>query len=432
MDFFKKINFLTTFKHYKINKNLIKDSSKLDETDCVLCFTAITCLSNPIIYCSKCERGAHRVCLRLSSVPSEDFFCVTCSEELNKKNIKHEKEVKLPVICKLSTTNWMNNYKLQEFSLNKSRRHREQKYQILVDREILIMKNRNPASRTEDINRVLSSKINIKFDGKLKKLSEYWAFLEISQKLLLLTVYSLIKANIKTRMYNDNNLGLVFDLERNKLFVNNKSQQNKIILPFDKKYPFEDWIYNSKSCIKSKFKFEENQYSQEPKFKIKMKDDSNWKKKLHKEPTIDFQKDEIADQKKKDRERLKIINDVISDGMSDKVKRKKQSQDFQVFCCKSMMILKKFLDDDKNLKKCIKGDLNHIQKMNKEIKNEIKRAVQIFKNCQVDNDSRDNSANKFENIEIKTENNNEKKSILEKRGNMILSKIVKKKIKKVK
>ena len=89
-DFYKKINFLTTFEHYKINKNLIKNSSKLDETDCVLCFTAITCLSNPIIYCSKCERGAHRVCLKLCSVPSEDFFCVTCSNELENKCNKKE------------------------------------------------------------------------------------------------------------------------------------------------------------------------------------------------------------------------------------------------------------------------------------------------------------------------------------------------------
>ena len=76
----KRIQFLTSEEHQLTNEHLLLDDpNKLDETDCVLCFTAITCLSNPIIYCAKCERGAHKICLRLEKVPMGDFWCPDCT-----------------------------------------------------------------------------------------------------------------------------------------------------------------------------------------------------------------------------------------------------------------------------------------------------------------------------------------------------------------
>lgn len=75
----KRMEFLTSEDHQLTNEHLLLDDpNKLDETDCVLCFTATTCLSNPIIYCSKCERGAHKICLGLEKVPMGDFWCPAC------------------------------------------------------------------------------------------------------------------------------------------------------------------------------------------------------------------------------------------------------------------------------------------------------------------------------------------------------------------
>ena len=206
-DYYKKVKFLLTFEHFKINKGLLKDSSKLDETDCVLCFTAITCLSNPIIYCSRCERGAHRICLRLPSVPSEDFFCVSCCEELKKKTRKKEKETVLPTKPEPEMTNWIHESKALPLRCRFG--EREKTEELLVDRSVLLMKNRNFASRTEDINRVLSSKLNIKFEGRLYRLSENWVHLEVPLRVLMAMVYALIKSNFHVKGERQN--GMILD-----------------------------------------------------------------------------------------------------------------------------------------------------------------------------------------------------------------------------
>lgn len=72
-------------------KNRFKNHSKTSketiaiESDCSVCFIAETEYFNQIIYCSGCEKGTHLKCIGLFEVPSENFYCLTCS------NNKHNK-----------------------------------------------------------------------------------------------------------------------------------------------------------------------------------------------------------------------------------------------------------------------------------------------------------------------------------------------------
>ena len=374
-DYYKKVKFLLTFEHFKINKGLLKDSSKLDETDCVLCFTAITCLSNPIIYCSRCERGAHRICLRLPSVPSEDFFCVSCCEELKKKTRKKEKETVLPTKPEPEMTNWIHESKALPLRCRFG--EREKTEELLVDRSVLLMKNRNFASRTEDINRVLSSKLNIKFEGRLYRLSENWVHLEVPLRVLMAMVYALIKSNFHVKGERQN--GMILDLRMNKLFMTSCKQDsaNRVFLSPDKNYNLEDWVYSSQFCVRKA----ETTPKDEKQSAGKRPSQENWEEILDYFPKS-ILKEQSNLEREMEREKQANIKKVLEKGSSNVIKAKSTKNCFEVFRCENMMVLKKFLENDQNLKMCILEDATWMQKMKKEISYEIRRVVQMFRDCQ--------------------------------------------------
>lgn len=373
-DYFKKIKFLLTNEHYKINKALLKDSSKLDETDCVLCFTAITCLSNPIIYCSKCERGAHRICLRLTKVPNEDFFCVFCSEDLRKKHKKKDKDSLCSVHREPQMTSWINDAKVKRYASGKSR-VKGNFEELLVDRMLLMMKNKNYASRTEDINRILSTKLEIKFEGKLFQMSEQWVHLEVPFRVLQVMISALVKANFR----GDKRLKpkLVLDLVLGRLFMDKggKGGANQIVLNPHKNYNLEEWVYSSEYCVTK---------SESVKEPIKLENGVEIKEKVASQKSIKvLNAAPIAKVAEIDKNTLKDKQDKIffsiKRGESHLVRP--GFDHFPVFRCENMMILKKILEDDVHLQKCLSGDLEHMQKMNLEISGELRRVVQIFKDC---------------------------------------------------
>ena len=373
-DYYKKMDFLLTYEHYKINKGLIKDSSKLDETDCVLCFTAITCLSNPIIYCSNCERGAHRVCLRLESVPNEDFYCVTCLDEINKKSKKKEKDITKCLYPNSKIKNWMENSEGRPFNSMKFRGElNENSQQLIVDRSLLTMKNKNSASRTEDINRVLSSKLEIRFEGKLHGISKKWVKIEVPIKVVLSMIYSLIKNNFNKKRFFK--CGIVLDLIQNRLYVNNlKKLENQVILDKNETYNLEDWVYSSKYCIVSKTQTR-LQYLNKNDRSIE-----NWEEKLTNGMVMVNEKG-VNGLSKLDKIREENVKEIMLKGLSKQITNKDSFEDFEVFRCENMMILKKFLENEKNLGKCIKGDEWWIKKINKEISYEIRRIVYMLQDC---------------------------------------------------
>lgn len=366
-DYFKKIKFLFTFEHYKINKGLLKDSSKLDETDCVLCFTAITCLSNPIIYCSKCERGAHRICLRLPSVPSEDFFCVCCIEDPKKKTRKKEHA------CQSRPTRrmWMDHgpaHGIQSYRFPAHMRTKRGE-QLLVDRRLLLMKNRNSASRTEDINRVLSSKLDMRFDGKLCGMTDQWVHLEVPFRVVVAMVYALIKANFQAQ--KENEPGLELDLTRNQLRVKHKGavRDNHILLDLDRNYNLEDWVYSSKYCNVAKAPSGETEPGNKG---HSTKGGSMWV-----QTEADMSGESV-------RERNSALKNVIFNGMSSRIQAKSQTKSFRVFTCENMMILKKLLENDENFPKCIRGEEEYVRKISNEVGHEIGRVVRLFQECWFD------------------------------------------------
>jgi hypothetical protein len=373
-DFYKKMNFLLTFEHYKINKGLIKDSSKLDETDCVLCFTAITCLSNPIIYCSKCERGAHRICLRLDSVPNEDFFCVACTDELNKKGRKKEKEGNQKKPSSKKVSNWMKKKKRNQMKFTRQKGILNEKIEkLLVDRSLLIMKNKNVASRTEDINRILSSKLEIRFDGKLFGISDKWVHMEVSSKVIYSMIYALIKINFNQRDQSQN--GLILDLIQKKLYLNKTKKENQVLLDMNNNYNLEEWVYSNKYCMMSKANSRMNY----------LKDDlssitDNWDEKI---PDKRVRSNGIIEDEEHKLKKQKGFNvkKIMMNGESNEMIQRDDSDDFEVFKCENMLILKKYLENDDNLRKCLKGDEVWINKIRKEITHEIKKVVYLFRDC---------------------------------------------------
>lgn len=363
-DYFKKIKFLFTFEHYKINKGLLKDSSKLDETDCVLCFTAITCLSNPIIYCSKCERGAHRICLRLPSVPSEDFFCIRCSEELRKKTRKKES----PARPRPARKEWMDQE--QGHTLRSARTPFQLRVKqgelLMVDRKLLLMKNRNSASKAEDINRLLSSKLDIRFDGKLCGESEKWVHLEVPFRVVLSMVYALIKANFQIR--KEHEAGLELDLTKNQLRVKHISRvkNNHVILDLDRNYNLEDWVYSSRYCSVAKS-------PSGPELETLRDMHSAKRAPLWDSSTETGLSGESV------HGQGGSIEDVIVDGMSNRVQARPTASSFRVFTCENMMILKKLIENDENFPKCMKGDEEWVRKLGREVGHEIGRVVHLFR-----------------------------------------------------
>ena len=237
-DYLTKTHFLASKKHFKINKELITNSSKLDETDCVLCFTATTCLTNPIIYCSTCERGAHRVCLRLDVVPSGDFFCLKCEYPLRKQL----KKPIAPKVTKKSKKVVSNGLIYSEPSLaiglaGNNYIKREETVELIVDQQILIMKNKNIARRTEDINRVLANRLRLRFDGKLQKLSEKWVYMIIPKRVYENIIRTLIKSNLRSKSKKKN--GLVLDCMSNELYPNNSCSENYVKITENDRQEFD-------------------------------------------------------------------------------------------------------------------------------------------------------------------------------------------------
>lgn len=378
-DYFKKIKFLLTSEHFKINKALIKDSSKLDETDCVLCFTAITCLSNPIIYCSKCERGAHRICLQLARVPSEDFFCVSCSEEIRKKHKKKDKDGNISVKHEQQMLNWIRGCRRSKSSKKQSK-NKEICEELLVDRMLLVMKNKNFASRTEDINRILSIKLEIKFEGKLFQISDNWVHLEVPVRVINMIITALVKANF--RESKDKPKKLILDLQKQQLFMkkSEKLSFNEVILNPNKNYNLEEWVLSSQYCISGKDMINQVKNGMIGNKLITSKNGMNNFMAVQNQGVIHINENEEVN-RNLELEKQQNIIEVIQKGESHLVKNTQNA--LKIFRCENIMILKKILEDDKNFKHCIQENEEWMQKINLEISNEIKRIVQVFRDCKI-------------------------------------------------
>lgn len=227
-DFFKKLQFLFGEKHYETNKTILKDPTKLDETDCVLCFTAITCLTNPIIYCSKCEKGAHKICLRLEKVPSEDFFCLLCSQTLSQSKEKH------------SFVNLFNKH----FS------NIDEKIFLKIDFQIFQKKTKKMFLIDLKLDDIIYLKFGIHISSKLHKIEGKWIWAEISIHSLNLLKSTLIEKNFLNKSKKKNSF--VLDCIKYELYMSKESNSNLVIVNSSEQDNLKNVINNIKTFYTEK------------------------------------------------------------------------------------------------------------------------------------------------------------------------------------
>ena len=291
---------------------------------------------------------------------------------MRRKNKKKDKEPHVGLPREQKMTSWVSDSRGRKLPSGKSRAKGDFE-ELRVDRLLLVMKNRNFASRTEDINRILSTRFGVKFEGKLFRMSEHWAHLELPLRVLRLLVAALVKANFQPEKRHSPKLVLDLGARRLSMEKGGRGTPNQIILNPHKNYNFEDWVYSSEFCLSRPEALSEPIKEENG---LGGKSDSPQRFKLL---NVSRHSSEGESDQLTSKERQEKICFSMKRGESHLVRPNYDY--FPIFRCENMMILKKMLEDDTHLEACLAGDLDRMHKMNSEVSAELRRVVQVFKDC---------------------------------------------------